>query len=155
MEARLRVIAGSFPGETIALSLGKLVVGRADDCDINSRSEFVSGHHCALLLDEDTLRVHDLGSKNGTLVNGHRIGTTPVTLRHDDIIAIGDVYFLVDLKVTRTADEPLAPVPSNGVPTALEGTATFDNDTVQAKVAGQRPPESEPAPPPVAEAGAG
>lgn len=148
MEAKLRIIAGPYPGETIQVSSGKLLVGRAPDCDLHARSEFASGHHCIFMMDEHTLRIRDLGSKNGTLVNGRRIGTTPVILLHDDIVTIGDVYFLVDLR-SAIVTEPLVtenvpPVP----PAANQGTEVFNGDTVQRKLPGNIQPLSEPAPSP-------
>jgi predicted component of type VI protein secretion system len=134
MEAKLRIIAGPFPGETIQVSAGKLLVGRAPDCDVHAKSEFVSGHHCLFLLDEQTFRIRDLGSKNGTLVNGRRIGTIPVNLAHDDIVSIGDIYFLVDLKHATAATAPgQSQTGSPALPSALQGTAVFSGDTVQAK----------------------
>ena len=96
IDAKLRVVGGPFSGQIVQLPRGKLLIGRADDCDVRPKSEFVSGYHCVFLLDEFTLRIRDLGSKNGTIVNGHRIGTSATILLHDDLIAIGDMNLLVD-----------------------------------------------------------
>ncbi len=53
------------------------VVGRARDCDIptpeSEENLVVSRHHCLLEIDPPTIRVHDLGSTNGTYVNGVKI----------------------------------------------------------------------------------
>ena len=87
IDAKLRVVGGPFFGQTIQLPRGKLLIGRAEDCDVRPNSEFVSGYHCVLLLDDFTLRIRDLGSKNGTIVNGHRVGTSAVILLQDDLIA--------------------------------------------------------------------
>jgi pSer/pThr/pTyr-binding forkhead associated (FHA) protein len=151
MEAKLRVIAGPFPGETIQVSAGKLLIGRAADCDVHVKSEFVSGRHCELLLDEHVLRIHDLGSKNGTLVNGRRIGTAPIILLHDDIVSIGDIYFLVDVASVMVPDAPHSETDPK-VPPVMLGTEVFNGDTVQSKMPAQGPPQPEsipaPAPPP-------
>jgi eukaryotic-like serine/threonine-protein kinase len=54
------------------------VVGRASDCTIRMPMDlahsFVSRHHCLLDIDPPTVRVRDLGSLNGTYVNGEKIG---------------------------------------------------------------------------------
>jgi eukaryotic-like serine/threonine-protein kinase len=54
------------------------VVGRANDCDIQVPSDDkhleISRHHCLLLIKPPRLRVRDLGSTNGTFVNGVKIG---------------------------------------------------------------------------------
>ena len=53
------------------------IVGRAHDCDISTpegeENLVVSRHHCLLEIDPPTIRVHDLGSTNGTYVNGVKI----------------------------------------------------------------------------------
>ena len=57
---------------------GKYVIGRSSDCDIRLPAglEFgeVSRHHCVLEIDPAALRVRDLGSRNGTFVNGQTVG---------------------------------------------------------------------------------
>jgi hypothetical protein len=54
------------------------VIGRADDCTISlpQDAEFavVSRHHCLLDISPPAIRVRDLGSANGTFVNGRKIG---------------------------------------------------------------------------------
>ena len=152
MQVRLRVIAGSVPFETIPVSPGKLLVGRADDCDVQVTSAFVSGHHCVLLTDEYAIRIRDLRSKNGTLVNGRRIGTAPTILLHDDIVCIGDIYFLVDLRPVSVTHAPPETKSKPAVgPTALQGTAVYNGDTLETELTGRMPPQA--APPPVPTAG--
>jgi len=54
------------------------VVGRAEDCEIRIPRDVVhmdiSRHHCMFEIDPPTLKVRDLGSRNGTFVNGQKIG---------------------------------------------------------------------------------
>ena len=55
---------------------------------MTSRDTFVSRRHALLRLDEQGLVLEDMGSKNGTLVNGVRIQRTQLLLdggRHDEI----------------------------------------------------------------------
>jgi pSer/pThr/pTyr-binding forkhead associated (FHA) protein len=49
------------------------------------------------LLHEYTLQLRDLGSKNGTPVNGCRVGTSAIILLHNDTVSIGEVTLLIDL----------------------------------------------------------
>src|SRR5260370_34332965 len=53
----------------------KLLVGRRDSCDIALRFPNVSSRHCELEFLEGYWMVHDLGSSNGTKVNGVRVRT--------------------------------------------------------------------------------
>lgn len=57
---------------------GQCLVGRAEDCDLRLPSDFahsdVSRHHCLFEVDPPSIRVRDLGSRNGTFVNGEMIG---------------------------------------------------------------------------------
>jgi len=54
------------------------IVGRADDCDIQFPMDAghldISRHHCMFEFDPPTVKVRDLGSRNGTFVNGNKIG---------------------------------------------------------------------------------
>src|SRR5580700_8523331 len=96
MDAKLRVVKGPFSGRTIRLQQGKLLIGREKDCQLRLDSDSVSRHHCVLLLDEYALRIRDLGSKNGTMVNGARIGSESI-LQHDDTVSIDQLIFEIDL----------------------------------------------------------
>jgi len=106
MEARLKLLSGLSSGMIIRIPNGKLVVGRGEDCDLQLLSAFVSTHHCILLFDDRTLRIRDLGSKNGTFVNGHQIGTSLTILLTGDTVSIGELSVLVDLAPEKPGTEP-------------------------------------------------
>jgi serine/threonine-protein kinase len=65
-------------GEYVFAEPKRCVVGRAADCDIRVPADLtyqdVSRRHCAFALDPPAVRVRDLGSLNGTRVNGVKIG---------------------------------------------------------------------------------
>jgi pSer/pThr/pTyr-binding forkhead associated (FHA) protein len=103
MTARIRIITGPMSGQTIDLCEGTLLIGREEDCQLRLPCDFISRHHCALQLADLTLRIRDLGSKNGTYVNGRRVGTSEAVLLQDDLVAIGTTSFLIDL-VEQMAD---------------------------------------------------
>jgi hypothetical protein len=130
--ATLRVLSGYRAGESIPVRTGKLLVGREEDCHLRPDSEFVSRHHCVILLDDYTLRVRDLGSRNGTFVNGRRLGVGETILLHDDIVSIGEMIIQVDLtQPTEAVDR------SNGFEEAAlwdfrSDTDPFESDTIQA-----------------------
>lgn len=57
----------------ITLDRAVVVVGRHYWCDVRIASHRVSRRHCCLALDGDRVLVRDLGSTNGTLINGLRV----------------------------------------------------------------------------------
>jgi transcriptional regulator with GAF, ATPase, and Fis domain len=79
-----------FPIEAKEAVIGRDVA--ATVC-INSRS--VSRRHCSVRRDGDQYLIRDLGSRNGTLVNG--LPVTECVLRHGDRIAVSDSLFVFDL----------------------------------------------------------
>ena len=74
--------------------LGPVVVGRSPSSDVVVDEPFVSATHARFTLQGPALVLEDLGSTNGTLVNGHLIGQ-PVTLRDTDEVQIGDTIMRV------------------------------------------------------------
>ncbi len=94
LQAKLKVTSGKQAGSTIPLPLGKFLVGREEDCHLRPNSDMVSRHHCVFTIDEYAVRVRDLGSTNGTLVNGERI-RGGVVLKAGDIVTIGKLDFEV------------------------------------------------------------
>ncbi|MCC6322755.1 MAG: FHA domain-containing protein [Phycisphaerales bacterium] len=61
------------------LGTGRLLIGRAADCDIRIRAASISRHHCAVEVDEDSdWVIRDLGSTLGTMVEGVKISEAAV-----------------------------------------------------------------------------
>jgi uncharacterized RDD family membrane protein YckC len=90
---------------TFPLNPEKLVIGRSRSCDIRLREDSVSRLHAALVWRNQELVLEDLGSSNGTFVNGERVlGPHPV--------AAGDVVLFGSLRGTleRTDAVPTIPV---------------------------------------------
>lgn len=73
---------------------GPVIVGRSPGADIVVGAGYVSGRHARFTLMGQNLFVEDLGSTNGTAVNGNGI-TEPTALRNKDLVTIGDVAIRV------------------------------------------------------------
>ena len=80
---------------TVAIpASGELVIGRGPDAGLAVDDPLVSRAHAQLLVVPDGLRVSDLGSRHGTLVNGDRV-LEPRLVRSGDVITIGNVLLVV------------------------------------------------------------
>lgn len=64
------------------------VLGRSDEADIVIDDPYASEFHLRLVASEEGLTLHDLGSTNGTYLNGRRV-TAPTELRRGDAVQVG------------------------------------------------------------------
>ncbi len=102
--AELRVVGGKHAEQVIPLNRKKFLIGREQDCQLRPNSEMVSRHHCVFSVDEYSVRLRDLGSTNGTLVNGERIRKDVVLVAGDKVI-IGNLEFELFIRPGVTAVE--------------------------------------------------
>jgi len=75
-------------------SSGELVIGRGPDAGLAIDDPLVSRAHALLLAVPDGLRLSDLGSRHGTLLNGERL-VEPRLLGSGDVIAVGNALLVV------------------------------------------------------------
>jgi pSer/pThr/pTyr-binding forkhead associated (FHA) protein len=89
---------GAAAGERreIAITKEEFLIGRGGDCDLRLRVSAISRHHCLLRIRGGEATLTDLGSANGTFVNGQRV-RSQVALRHGDDIGLGDFHFELEL----------------------------------------------------------
>jgi pSer/pThr/pTyr-binding forkhead associated (FHA) protein len=73
----------------------EFLIGRGTDCDLRLRDPNVSRHHCLIRIRPHEITLTDLGSSNGTTVNGTRVLST-VVLESGDEIRLGEYRFLLD-----------------------------------------------------------
>ena len=67
---RLIIQEPEMPARRVELDRPDLVVGRRSDCDLRLHDPAVSGRHAVLRLSDGVLTIEDLGSTNGTLIDG-------------------------------------------------------------------------------------
>lgn len=90
--AFLTLAKGFEPGKRFELTVQKSVIGRSSDCNVSLDVAAVSRRHAMVLLETGQYFLEDLGSRNGTLLNGQKIGgKTP--LRDGDRIVVCDQEF--------------------------------------------------------------
>ena len=80
------------PVRHVRVELSPFVVGRRVESSLCITSPTVSGKHAEIVIVEDALLVRDLGSTNGTYVNGVRV-TEACRVRHGDLIQFAQIVF--------------------------------------------------------------
>lgn len=138
--AELKVVGGKHTGQVIPLNRRKFLIGREQDCQLRPNSEMVSRHHCVFSVDDFSVRLRDLGSTNGTLVNGERIRKETV-LSSGDRIVIGNLEFELVVRAGVTASEADSKVVPS-VALANEETRVTSRTVLEMPAVG--PPSAEP-----------
>jgi len=118
----LQVVRGRSANTTLKLSDGVTSVGRHDDCWIRIKSSQVSRRHCEIFESGGKLTIRDLGSSNGTYVNGKRVlGQQPLT--PGDEVTLG----AVTLRVAKLGQAPPAgPAPATASKPKAGDTAVVE-----------------------------
>src|SRR5437867_9768270 len=93
MEPKLAAVAGPRQGTVISLDAARTHVGRDATNELCLQSMWVSRRHCVIERREAAVTITDLGSHNGTFVNG--VPVKERALLHGDQVRIGDSIFLV------------------------------------------------------------
>src|SRR5688500_19305394 len=92
MRAQLVPLEGGAPIEIVK---DLVVVGRKEDCDVRLEHKSVSKMHCVIVKTDGLLLLRDLGSTNGTRVNGQRVRRA--ALLPNDQLSIANYKFRVHL----------------------------------------------------------
>ena len=93
------------------LAAGITIIGRHPNCDLRIPLMEISRRHCQVDCHNGLFSLRDLGSSNGTFVNGERIEETQ--LKPDDHIQIGQLTFVLEVGA---AAEPKTPKASAAKP---------------------------------------
>ncbi len=101
---------GPHRGARFPLREGENLLGRHSACHILLEDQSVSRRHCLIERSSDHIMVRDLGSKNGTVVQG-RLLSESVTVGHADLVQTG-IYTLRLITRAVSAEEELAEVPT-------------------------------------------
>jgi pSer/pThr/pTyr-binding forkhead associated (FHA) protein len=126
MDVTLKVLEGAKVGAKISIKKPEFTIGRSQGCSLCAGSSAVSRQHCMISRDESKVTVRDMGSRNGTLVNGNKIEGT-VELASGDEITVGPLKFL--LTITSSLNSVKKPEVKS-VAEAVVRTATTPTDSV-------------------------
>ena len=92
MDVKLRVVGGKNAGQEITVPAPRFVIGRAADCHLRAKSDAIGERHCELEVGEGFVRIRDLGSATGTLVNLQRVSGQQ-ELKIGDKLRVGPLEF--------------------------------------------------------------
>jgi pSer/pThr/pTyr-binding forkhead associated (FHA) protein len=115
----LLVVQGRPAGKRLRFPNGIYYIGRGVECQIRPDSEWVSRQHCLLRVADDGAFLRDLGSRNGTLVNGELI-IGERRLSESDRIQVGPLVFEVRLNPIETVSEAAAAAGVDTIPAPTE-----------------------------------
>jgi pSer/pThr/pTyr-binding forkhead associated (FHA) protein len=103
--------SGPTPGETFPLDGDQLVIGRDSSNSITINDAEISRKHSRLTFQGGKYVIEDLGSTNGTFVNGQRLAG-PVVLKPGDVVSLGEqivlMYDVISLDPGATIASPRA-----------------------------------------------
>lgn len=89
---KLVVLAGAKKGAAVPIKKSSFIIGRSKECALRAGSDAISRKHCELRQGDAGVSVRDLGSRNGTYVNGAKIEGT-LSLSHGDTLKVGPLEF--------------------------------------------------------------
>jgi predicted component of type VI protein secretion system len=143
---RLTLQQGPTPGKVFDLAKDTFTIGRDVNADVTINDPEVSRTHIRLTAQADGYMIEDLGSTNGTFINGQRV-TGSKLLRPGDSLGLGET---VVLELSRVADAAAATVvmPAKSMPTEFNAPPPPPPGPATATM----PPFSEPMAPPPAPA---
>jgi hypothetical protein len=96
-KVQLIVVRGKPEGKVIPLAGPTFKIGRGETCHLRPNSEQVSREHAEFTIEANGLIVRDLGSRNGTLVNGKALTTEACKLKDRDLVQVGPLTFAVSI----------------------------------------------------------
>src|SRR5918999_1619357 len=133
MQAVLVMFRSDGERRSFSIARDMTVIGRREDCDLRIPLGEVSRKHCRLVRDGDVLKLEDLGSSNGTFLNGQRV--QEALLSPGDTIQVGPVVFVLQVDGVPTDDE-LRPVTLESAAASAmsldEGAGTLESDSMTA-----------------------
>lgn len=120
MQINLRVLAGPYNGRVFSFTQpDTFLIGRTDDSHLCLPDDkFFSRHHCLLEISPPHCFLRDLGSTNGTFVNGQKV--SEASLKNGDRIQGGETVLLVEVSTAEAGPgEPISQDFNTGKPTVV------------------------------------
>jgi pSer/pThr/pTyr-binding forkhead associated (FHA) protein len=151
----VRVLFGDEEMMKVNLVKDMYVIGRQEGCEIHIDNLGISRTHARLMRDGDGYRVEDLGSSNGTFVNGEQVQRQP--LGDGDVLTLGKFEVVYQAASLDGAPTPPATEPANrgdtaiGNPDGALNTMAMDGDAIRKRMQELRSRDTAAVEPPHAE----
>jgi pSer/pThr/pTyr-binding forkhead associated (FHA) protein len=140
MDVHMLVVQGRPRGKRLRFPPGEFIFGRGPECHVRPESPTISRQHCLLRVAFDGVHIRDLGSTNGTLVNGTRV-LQEQPLKDGDLLQLGPL--VLQLRYLEASDAEWSPNKGTEEARALpRGSA----ETVEARLPADSTDEARPLP---------
>jgi len=97
----IKVLQNNKTVKMMELAAGAVTIGRAADNDIQLNDKVISAHHAKIITFYNASHIEDLGSTNGTFVNGKKVKKH--VLQPGDVLTIGDYQLMVNVDAAATS----------------------------------------------------
>src|SRR4029077_18386445 len=123
--AKLVVLNAGLTGRSHELQTDKTTIGRVEDNVFQIAEASVSSHHCEVIRNGTEVLIRDLGSTNGTFINGEKITESP--LKPGQTLRLGQVEIRLETEGMPAMPLPpaSAPAPSSPLPSAKKPEQTL------------------------------
>lgn len=137
MQVLLRIANGKTNVRKVRLQ-SDTVIGRSPECQLKVASNQISRRHCQILIRDGFVAIKDLGSANGTFVNGRRVPPeVEVPLTPGTRIMLGPLHFTIDY-------EPVSQLSVAVVPATQDAATDTVTNASQESVAAAQPQARQP-----------
>ncbi len=130
MYLSLLLLRGKPQGKEFPVRVSPFLIGRGPECHLRPNSDMVSRIHCAITIQGEEVRIQDLGSTNGTIVDGERLSGI-LTLTDGDIFQVGPLAFQVVIRRVAADAQPAVAAPA-ATPLGPAAPAQVTNETTMA-----------------------
>jgi pSer/pThr/pTyr-binding forkhead associated (FHA) protein len=104
MQVKLKVIGGKNDGREIKIAVPEFIIGRGEEAHLKPASDLISRQHCSIRIEGSNVVISDMGSRNGTFINGQQL-----TARHNakvgDILRVGRLQFEILIDVAEPSNK--------------------------------------------------
>ena len=146
MDSAFRLVMRTGPtvGKVYPLDKNEVFIGRDLANDISINDPEVSRRHARIFLQGNNFILEDLGSTNGTMVNGQRL-MGPYMLRPGELIVLGEQVSLLFESVVPDSDATVAAAPGRSPETKVAPQQPMPRPEVQPQMQPQPEPSFQPA----------